>query len=382
MTIVQGLFWLSGALIVYAYVGYPLVLWAVTRGRRMTASPAAASWPGVSIVVPVHNEHAHIDTKVQNTLSLDYPGPTQILFVSDGSTDDTVAALRKYSDRRLEVLELVTRQGKAAALNAGLARATQPLVVFSDASIVLERQALREVVAPFADPEVGCVSGEDRIPGSGGEAIYGRYELFIRRQESRLYSIVGASGCFYAQRRALCGEFVPNVAPDFLSVLRTVEQGYRAVSAERAVGTMAAVERGQEEFQRKVRTLLRGITALTAYSTLMNPFRHGRFAFALASHKLMRWLVPFFMLTLFATTVLLAPTSRFYLAALVAQVAFFLAAAAGFARVPPFSGWLLVKAAGYLTMINVAALVAWIKFVRGVRQELWTPSQRAQSTKS
>jgi cellulose synthase/poly-beta-1,6-N-acetylglucosamine synthase-like glycosyltransferase len=372
-------FWVSVGAVFYAYIGYPLALWAIGRLRPSPPTPPAdeAALPGVSVIVPVHNEQATVGTKLENMRALDYPRDRlEILFVSDGSTDATVATIREACDAQVRVIELPERGGKAAALNAGLAAAQAPIVVFTDAAIVLRPDALRELVAPFVDPLVGCVSGEDRIAEAEGEGLYGRYELWLRRQESRLHSIVGASGSLYAQRRALCAPFIPQLAPDFLSVIRTVEQGYRAVVAPNAVGTMHAVSRPGAEFERKVRTLLRGLTTLWRFAHLLNPLRYGLFAVFLASHKLARWLVPLFMLTAFVASGLLAPSSWFYLATFAAQVAFYLMAIAAAFDVAPFASAKVPRIALYFSAVNAATLVAWIKYLGGVRQELWTPSRR------
>lgn len=373
----EALFWLSAAAVIYPYALYPIVLWGLGKLARRTAETAAAAVPRVSMIVPVHNERAGIGRKIENTRGLRYPKERlEIFFVSDGSTDGTLEALRTAELPGMQVIELPARKGKAAALNAGLARARHDILVFSDASIELEPDALERIVGPFADPRVGCVSGEDRIPESGGEGLYGRYELMVRRLESRVHSIVGASGSFYAQRRALCAPFVEGMAPDFLSVLRTVDQGSLAKSEPSAVGFMSSVKVPGDEYRRKVRTLVRGMTALFAHGRLLNPLRFGPFAFSLASHKVMRWLAPLFLAALLAASAALAARSPFYLAALAAQVLFYACAAAAHFGIWGVNRTAPGKIALYFSAVNVAAASAWFSYLRGVRQELWTPSRR------
>jgi cellulose synthase/poly-beta-1,6-N-acetylglucosamine synthase-like glycosyltransferase len=373
------LFWASAAMVVYAYAGYPLLLRLIAPRRPAPTAPDADdALPTVTLLVPAHNERANIDAKLANTRALDYPaGRFEAIFISDGSTDGTTERIVAGADARTTLVEVTTRGGKAGALNAGLERVHHDIVVFTDASILLEPGAIRAIVRPFADPAVGCVSGEDRIPGSGGEALYGRYELFIRRQEARIHSIVGASGSFYAQRRAICTPFIPNVAPDFWSVLKTVEKGYRAVVANDATGHMAAVERAGEEFERKVRTLLRGMTTLGRDAHLLNPLRYGAFAWCLFSHKVARWLVPVFLLLCLIASGVLAMGSLVYLVLFALQVAFYGLALAGLVGPAALARSLPVKVAVYFTTTNAAALVAWIKYAFGVRQEIWAPSRRA-----
>jgi len=374
---VAALFWLSVCGVLYPYAGYPLVMWVVGRAvRRTGARRSAPTLPSVSMIVPVHNEEACIARKVANPSRLRYPADRlQILFVSDGSTDRTVDVIRAGATPAMTVIELGARRGKAAALNAGLERAANEILVFSDASIELELDALDHLVRPFQDPEIGCVSGEDRIAESGGESWYGRYELWLRRLESKVHSIVGASGSFYAQRRALCAPFPAGLAPDFVSVLRTVEQGFRAVSEPAALGTMTSVKDPRHEFERKVRTLIRGMTTLFAHARVLNPIRFGVFSFAVWSHKVMRWLVPFFLVAAFLSPVALLG-SPWYLAAFAAQVAFYLVALAAFAEWGSLHRSFPGKVALYFSTVNAAIVAAWCRYGMGVRQETWTPSHR------
>lgn len=369
-------FWIAVAGVVYPYAGYPLVLAVLGRFVKRPEVEGAAELPSVTMILPVHNEAGRLERKIANTNALDYPHDRlEVLFISDGSTDGTVDLIKANAGPGRVLLELSGRGGKAAALNAGLVRATGDIVVFTDASIALEPGSLRAIVRPFADPRIGCVSGEDRIADGGGEGLYGRYELLLRRLESRVHSIVGASGSFYAQRRHLCVPFTEGMAPDFLSVLRTVEQGYRAISEPRAVGEMSSVRDPKQEFDRKVRTLLRGMTALFAHWPLLNPLRHGAFAFALWSHKILRWTVPFFLVA-----ALLAPLfvlgRPFYALAFWAQVAFYVAALAALAQWGGLHRSLPGRIALYFSSVNAAILTAWYRYCTGVRQEVWTPSRR------
>ena len=376
MNIVEVMFWLSVLGVVYPYFGYPLLLWIMAAGKSSDAATVATTLPSVTLIIPVHNEERRIARKITNTAALQYPPDRlQIVFVSDGSTDRTVEIIRTSPLAGATLIELAVRKGKAAALNAGLAAASNDIVVFSDAAIQLNPDALVQIVRRFADPAVGCVSGEDPVVGSGGEALYGRYELFLRRLETSLHSIVGASGAFYAQRRRLCGRFVEGMAPDFLSVLRTVEQGYRAVSEPRAVGTMTSLPDPRHEFDRKVRTVLRGMTTAFAHRALLNPIRSGVFAFALWSHKVLRWMAPLFLLVLLASALALT-MMPFYQIAFVAQVLFYLFALAALREWASIHRSLPGKIALYFSSVNAAILAGWWRYGRGVRQEIWTPSHR------
>ena len=375
------LFWLSLLAIAYAYVGYPLLLRVLAAMKIRSRSPGSGpdisgTLPSVSVIVPVHNEEAVIAAKLDNLAALDYPRERlQVLVVSDGSTDRTTGIVRARECEGLRLLEVTERGGKARALNCGLTHARGDVVCFTDASIMLDPDALKALARNFNDPAVGCASGEDVIRAGGGERLYGAYELGIRRLESAVSSIVGASGSFYAQRRHLCPEFPEGLAPDFLSVLDTVGRGFRAVSDPAATGTMTSLASSRAEFQRKVRTLLRGMATLRARIGMLNPLRHGVFALLLFSHKLMRWWAPFFLMLLLVANAFLLD-SPLYVAFLAGQVAFYGLALLAGVGVGIVRDSLPGKVALYFTVVNLATLVAWWKFARGARQEIWTPTQR------
>ncbi|MBM9605718.1 glycosyltransferase family 2 protein [Desulfopila inferna] len=377
MTPLIIIFWTSLAAIFYAYLGYPLLLHLLAGmgfGRK-EGKISGNFRPSISIIIPAHNEGKILEDKIVNILDLDYPKEKrEILIISDGSTDNTGAIAKKYLDR-LDFFELEKRSGKTAALNLGLEKARNEIIVFLDASIMLKKDALQNVVCQFVDPSIGCISGEDHIKGAGGEGLYGRYELKLRNLESKLHSIVGASGSFYAQRKKLCRPFSEGLAPDFISVLNTVEQGFRAITEPTAIGYMTAVKKSSDELARKVRTIVRGMTALFFKRQLLNPFRHGFFAFELISHKIIRWLVPFFLISAFVSNMILS-TEPFYLLLFLGQLLFYLLALGSLYNLPFFRAIPIGKISNYFVIVNIAALTAWWKYLRGQRLEIWTPSQR------
>jgi glycosyltransferase involved in cell wall biosynthesis len=368
VTCVEVLFWGSLGAIAYAYVGFPALLgaWA---GLRPQPRPSGPSFRGpATVVLPVHNEADKIHAKLENLLAqADTLEALEIIVVADGCTDDTVEIVSRLASRAVAVrlLELEGRSGKGAALNAGVALASHEVIVFTDAAIMLEPDALAALVAPLGDTRVGCVSGEDRVAGDGGESAYGRYELWLRRKESAVASIVGASGCLYAQRKDLVPQFEAGVAPDFLSVLHTVARGYRA-----ATRTLAG------EFSRKVRTFIRGMAGLQRYRKLLNPLRFGRFALILASHKLLRWSVPLFMVLAIVSNLFLARVHPVYVALLVAQCTLYLVGALALPEASPVGRSRLARLCGYFVTVNAAIALAWLRFLGGKRQEIWQPTVR------
>lgn len=369
------LFWAGLAGAWYAYAGYALLLLAWRRVAPAPVRRAEAPLPTLSIVLPVYNEVAQIGERLARFTALDYPPDRlEVLIVSDGSTDGSDEVVRDAAarDARIRLVRCEERRGKGNALNVGIAQVRHEIVVFLDAGIDLEPDALRQLVRAFADPRVACVSGEDRIRGLSGEGLYGRYEMFLRRCESDIHSLIGASGSFYAMRRSACPTFPEGLAPDFLSVLHTVRQGLRAVDEPAAVGWMGAVRGHREEFGRKVRTLIRGMTALWAYRELLNPAVGGAFSVFLWSHKVMRWLVPCFLVMMAVGNAALLGEPMYALIA-VPHALFYLLGGLALAGVTtdPFG-----RIAAYFINVNAAIAVAWWRFLRGVRQEVWTPSRR------
>jgi cellulose synthase/poly-beta-1,6-N-acetylglucosamine synthase-like glycosyltransferase len=371
-------FWVSLFMIVYAYFGYPLVLYLVRLCRVADTRKGSSDGeftPTISLLMPAYNEEGTIEAKLRNTFALEYPRENhQVIVVSDGSTDATNTIVRKYVDEEVTFIDMESRRGKAQALNAGLSVATGDIVVFTDASILLEPDSLRCIARRFRDERIGCVSGSDRILDGGGEGIYGRYELWLRDLESAVHSIVGASGSFYAQRRRICLPFLEGMAPDFLSALTAVESGYRAVSEPTACGQMASAKKAKDEFRRKERTVIRGMTTLYYKKNLLNPFRFGLFSLSLWSHKVIRWLIPFFMILLFLSNAFLLG-ERFYGTVFIAQCVFYLAASVSLLG-SGMSRNALSKVPYFFCVSNAAILVATMKYMVGIRQEIWSPTKR------
>jgi glycosyltransferase involved in cell wall biosynthesis len=370
-------FWICVALIVYPYAIYPLALVFLNRVFGRKAHEAEMGYePTVTVILPVHNEAGRIPAKVRNLLALDYPADKlQLLVIGDGCTDDSLERARETGAGRVTVQPLAQRAGKAAALNAGLEIASGEIVVFTDAGIILDRDSLRHLVKHFRDPAIGCVSGEDYIEGAETEGLYGRIELMLRREEARLHSIAGASGCFYGQRRSICKPFVAGMAPDFLSVLVTVRAGSRAIAESAARGSMTATSSQRAEYTRKVRTILRGVTALFGNAGLLNPFRYPEYSFVLWSHKFLRWFVPVPMLgCLLASWWLRAdPVYGFFL---VAQVVGYSAAIAGMIWPSIAERIGIVRLGAFFVLVNAASLKALLLWLLGQRLEVWQPTQR------
>jgi cellulose synthase/poly-beta-1,6-N-acetylglucosamine synthase-like glycosyltransferase len=371
------------ALGVYAYVLYPLLLRAAALVAPARPAPAEpVEWPFISITVPAYNEARAIRATIENLLAADYPADRrEILVVSDASTDGTDAIVEEYADRGVSLLRLAQRGGKTAAENAAGAAVRADLIVNTDASVRILPHALKPLVQAFGDPTVGVASGRDvsvgdlAAEGNRGESGYVGYEMTLRAWETRVGSIIGASGCFYGFRRSVHDLAFPDaLSRDFASVLIARERGYRSVSVDAALCVVPRTTSLEAEFRRKVRTMARGLSTLWYKRALLNPFTYGAFAWMLASHKLARWLVYLALPPAAVALIVLSTQSRAAAWILGVCVVGALVGWAGMrwrTRVPK-----PVALAGFAVASVVAGMLAWRDALLGRRRPIWDPTRR------
>jgi glycosyltransferase involved in cell wall biosynthesis len=370
----EWIFWGAVALILYAWIGYPLMLMAMApvAGRRVakrTTTPAA------TFIITAYNEEDRLRAKLENTLAQDYPASLlEIIVASDCSTDRTDDIAREYTGR-VRLVRASERGGKEAAQRLALDTASGEVIVFSDVATALAPTGVSSIVANFADPTVGCVSSIDRFVDAegrvSGEGAYVRYEMWLRALETRVRSLVGLSGSFFAARRAVCGKWSADRQSDFSTALNAVDLGLRAVLDPATAGYYRNIADDARELQRKTRTVVRGLGVLARNARMLNPLRYGVFAWQLASHKLCRWLVPMAMIAAIVSNALVLQHSPVYRAAFGAQLAFYAAAALGV-----WTGAGALRIPSFLMVSNAAILIAWWRFARGERMTSWTPSRR------
>ena len=374
-----ALFWGSIIGVVYAYFGYPAVLYLISLFRKPKEMHGdKVSHPRVTLIITAHNEEKRIERKIQNTLEIHYPRDMlEVLVASDASTDDTDEIVNRYAPKGIGLVRTPQRRGKEFAQKCAIEKATGDIIVFSDVATIIEQDGISKIVSNFADPTVGCVSSEDRfIDEKGnvsGEGAYVRYEMWLRSLETRVNSLVGLSGSFFAARADVCRDWPTTIPSDFNTLLNSIRRGLRGVSDPESVGIYPNIKDLLHEFERKVRTITRGIAALMANRSLLNPIRYGLFAWQLFSHKLMRWLVPWFLCLALAANVVLAFRWCFYRIILLPHLAFYALAFLG-SRIGEHS--LFFKIPYYFTQVNCAIALAWIKYLRGERFIIWTPSNR------
>jgi poly-beta-1,6-N-acetyl-D-glucosamine synthase len=369
------IFWTAAVVIGYAYFGYAAWLWIWSRWRARPIH-RSTSLPSVSIVMVVHNEESVLQRKVKNILQLTYPcDRTEIVVISDGSTDGTNNILREFAATpHVRILFSNDSRGKAAGLNDATGAATGEIVVFTDARQQIEPDAVRFLLENFTDPEVGCVSGELMLgdPDSGettqGLGLYWRIEKRIREMESAAGSVIGATGALYAVRRSLLVKLPPDTILDDLYIpMHVLQQGARVVFDPRARVWDIPDQGTKREFARKVRTLSGNYQLLGLCPWLLGSANPARFGFV--SHKLIRLFVPFALVALFLSSILL--TGTFYRLSLLLQLAFYGLGAWAFVG-PKGSGLLarIADAAFTLVLLNTAAVVALANFATG-RRVVW-----------
>ena len=379
MTIV---FWICVAYLAYVYAGFPLLV--ILRGRvRPRPYRRADIEPEVSLVVAAHNESKVIEDKLRNALGLDYPPERlEIVVASDGSDDGTNEIVRPYVNGRVRLLEL-DRVGKAAALNAAVESADGEVLVFSDANSILDRAAVRALVRPFADPEVGGVAGNQVYlsPDAGdasvvGEQQYWDFDRSLKQAQSAAGSVTGATGAIYAIRRSLFHPIRPDVNDDLLTSLRVVAQGYRLVFAPDAVAYEPVVESAAQTFSRRVRVMARGLRCVLVMRELLDLRRYGFFSVQLLSHKLLLRTAVVPLALLAVANALLWNDGLLYRVTLIGQVAFYGLGAAGILLAQlRVARWKLLALPAYFCLVNAAAAKAIWQLLRGRKLERWEPDR-------
>ncbi len=380
MMLLEIVFWMSVGLVAYAYLGYALVLWGLSLFRSRRVSKADIT-PSVTFIITAYNEQSRIAGKLENTLKLTYPiSRLKVVVASDCSSDRTDEIVKSYADQGIQLVRASVRKGKEAAQKLAVEVAKGEIFVFSDVATILPEHAVSNIVKNFNDPTVGCVSSVDRFVDqdgqASGEGAYVRYEMFLRSLETRVNSLVGLSGSFFAARREVCkAAWSDDLQSDFNTVLNSMRMGLRGVADPDSIGYYKNIADERKEYDRKVRTVLRGISVFMRSLALVNPLRHSVFAWQLLSHKLCRWLVPFAMMTAFVSNALLALSSRWYAMLFLIQILFYSVALGGIFW-KPLLRLPIVKLFSYFLLVNASIFQAWIRYWSGERLIVWEPSKR------
>jgi cellulose synthase/poly-beta-1,6-N-acetylglucosamine synthase-like glycosyltransferase len=372
----------------YVYVGYPFLLWLLTRWRSRKLVQEDAT-PTVTLLISAFNEEAAIGKKLENSLALDYPtDKLEITVISDASTDRTDAIVESFVGRGVRLLRMPVRGGKTVGLNASLQIAEGEIVLFSDANILYQPDVVRRLVRNFADPTVGCVTGNScyaansNSPAHNQESNYWQYEQTIRAWESQLGSTVGGDGAIFAVRRELYKPLAADAINDLVIPLQIVAQGYRAIFEAAAIGFEPSAGDFAGEFRRKRRIVNRSWRGVWSVPEVLDPSVVGVFAWQVWSHKLLRWLVLPMVLVAAAGCFLAYPAGLIYRLGALGFVASVIIAVMG-SLVKDSLGQLARLAQGvfYFYMVNLAAFLGILMAMFGSVQVMWTPERSENSSR-
>jgi cellulose synthase/poly-beta-1,6-N-acetylglucosamine synthase-like glycosyltransferase len=376
MAMAEDFFWTTVALVIYTYAGYSLIIMALARISRDTVARQDIE-PRVTFLITAYNEEKDIAQKLQNTLQLDYPREKlEILVASDGSTDRTDAIVREFAAQGVKLVRVEGRVGKTATQNQAVSQATGDIIVFSDATTKYERMNLRRIVRNYADAAVGAVSGRyEYVNPTGasigaGNILFWKYENFIKRSQTRIKTITGCCGCIYSVRRALYEPLPADIISDLVEPLKVLEKGYRIVFEPEAVAHEETTEKVKEEFSMRIRVISRGMRGMLYMRKLFNPLRYGFVSFQLISHKLLRWLMPVFMLVAFISNAFLIGR-LFYNFLFALQVAFYILAALGWLAEHFHMRSKIFSIPLYFSTVNLAALISIYRVWKGYKAVTW-----------
>jgi cellulose synthase/poly-beta-1,6-N-acetylglucosamine synthase-like glycosyltransferase len=365
-------FFLSAGVLGYAYLLYPILMRAITlRAPVQSRARQPDRYPPVSVLISAYNEESVIRARIRNFLEGRYSGWSELIIVSDGSTDRTAEVARSLAGDRVRVLVSPQNRGKAAALDLAVEQARGEILLFSDATSVFHPDAISRLVRRFDDPEIGLVTGKVKAYGSQLASLYHRYERYLERHEAGNGVIATAHGCIYAMRRELCRRHDPALVDDFLAPILV------SLSAKRAVAepTAICVEEfpAEAQFMRQVRMV--SLAALTFRRLMPDLIRARRYRslLVLISHKVLRWFTIVWLALLTLTSCWLMRLGGIYLLAAAVQAVFWtMFAAGGIASRRRVSG--PVTFVYQFVTINLAALVGFFRFVRGRVPMVWDTS--------
>ena len=339
------LFWIFIFLVFYTYIGYGIILYLAVRVKRMIHTENVISsndytLPDVTMMICAYNEEDIVDAKMENTRSLDYPkDKLHILWVTDGSDDSTNQLLSKYKE--VTIAFTPERKGKMAALKHGMKEVSSEIVVMTDANTMINKEAIKVIVEKMRNPKVGCVSGEKRVmarnnsqAAAEGEGMYWKYESFLKRMDSELYSAMGAAGELCVIRKQLFEEIPDDtLLDDFVLSMRIVERGFTIAYTSDAYAMEYGSADIKEESKRKRRIAAGGLQSCWRLRSLMNPLRHPVVSFLFVSHRVLRWTITpiaLFALIPLNLALVLSSAGTVYTLIWILQTAFYISALAGY----------------------------------------------------
>ena len=384
------LFWLALALVIYTYIGYGIftaILVKIKKAFFPSKKYNTDFEPSVSLIIPCFNEGDFISTKIRNTIELEYPADKlQVIYISDGSNDHSLDILKQNQEKYLW-MHSPERKGKASAMNRAVLEASGEIVVFCDANTLLNREAIRELVAPYEDPTIGAVTGEKRIlvqnsehVSSAGEGLYWKYESWLKQLDSDLYSVVGAAGELMSYRKSFYEPLEPDtILDDFMQSMRVTLKGYRVAYNPKAYAMETASADVSEEWKRKVRISAGGWQSMSRLKRVLIPWPSPLLTYSYLSHRAFRWSVaPFSLLILIITNPILAFYNPYiYVPILAGQMLFYGLALHGYWKDKKGEKNKFSFVPYYFTMMNLAVFFGLARYLKGSQKATWERAKRA-----
>jgi biofilm PGA synthesis N-glycosyltransferase PgaC len=381
------LFWISAGIILYTYVVYFLiaVILAKFNARKAPQTRENTDWPEVTLVIAAYNEERFIAEKLQNSKALDYLiDRLSIMVVTDGSSDNTINIVSKFAS--VEHFHEPERRGKIHAVDRIMKHIKTPMVVFTDANTLLNKEAIKNIVRHYQDEKVGGVAGEKRViskktdnASGAGEGLYWKYESMLKKADTDLHTVVGAAGELFSIRTTLYQSPPPDtIIEDFYLSMKIVAQGYRFVYEPDAYAIEGPSATTEDEWKRKVRISAGGLQAIARLTNLLNPFRYGVVSFQYISHRVLRWtLAPLSLVVILISNVFLFSYGYFFELTLYAQLAFYFLALIGHVlrnKKIPIKGFFVPY---YFTLMNLSVFFGLLRILKGEQSVVWEKAERA-----
>lgn len=379
------LFTFMAFIVFYAYLGYGLLVYSLNKlsSNKLPHNPIDFELPTVTMLIAAYNEKAYLYEKVLNSLNQDYPAHRlEVLVVSDGSTDGSESI--SYADKRVRTYHEAQRNGKMAAIDRIMPYVTTDIVVFTDANALLNSTAIKDMALHFSAAKVGVVAGEKRIVkqdgavAEKGEGAYWKYESFLKKQDAKYYSTIGAAGELFAIRRDLYQSLERDtLLDDFMLSMKICENGYTIAYEPKAYAMESSSANSKEELKRKIRIAAGGIQSITRLRKLANPLNNPKLTFQYISHRVLRWtIVPWFLILLVLINTLLFNHNAIFQILMASQVTFYALAVVGFYFEQKEKKIGILGLPYYFTLMNYAAIAGQFRFLGKKQSVLWERAKR------
>lgn len=387
----ESVFWTLIGIIIYSYIGYGIILMIMSLLKKIfnkKENVATDHIPEVTLFISAYNEKEFVGQKINNSFNLNYPkDKLHIVFVTDGSDDGTPELLKKYDG--ITLYHKDERNGKIGAINRGMKFVVSPIVVFSDCNTMLAKDSIKEIVALFQAPKVGCVAGEKRITNkqkdiavNSGEGLYWKYESWLKKTEANVNTTIGAAGELFAIRRELFKEVEKDtLLDDFIISLRIAAQGYKIKYTPKAYATETASASIKEEMKRKIRISSGSFQTLIRMKKILNPFKYGTLTLQYISHKVLRWtIIPLSIPFIFFLNAYIAYYSnqQLYKYLFIFQVVFYLLVLMGRLLENRKTRIKIFFVPYYIFLMNLSVYIGFFRYVNGTQSHNWERALRGK----